>query len=313
MKQIFINPTSSIIRSGWRILIFLILLIAISYGFTYLVKTTLDLSTKGLLGDFIHGISATIAIIIVRKYLEKESIASMGLKFNRLTALDLIIGITIGALIMTGMYFTLLSLGLIKFEGFSWWSNNIGENANISLAGLEILLGLLLQDVIIGWWEEITFRGFFLQNISKGLSLKWAIAITTIIFGVLHALNPNASILSTCLIIITALLLVYAYLKTGQLWLSIGLHIGWNFFQSTIYGFGGSGIRFHSMITQSPVGSDWLNGGRFGAENSIFILLFMCLAAWGIKLWVSKTRKTKDDGFFKFQITNEDFNLKSQA
>jgi hypothetical protein len=61
--------------------------------------------------------------------------------------------------------------------------------------------------------------------------------------------------------------LIYAHQKTGQLWLPMGLHLGWNFFQASVFGFAASGQGSPSLISQTPTGPDWLSGGAFGAEH----------------------------------------------
>lgn len=306
MKHLFLNPNTGIIRAGWRIIIFIFIFMAIDLFLTFTVREILgSLKGGGLLWFILLGLSATLAAFISRKYVDKESLTSLGLHFNKLALLDVIIGVVIGALIMTGMYFTLLYAGLIKFESFSWWMENVGPDLNFSTAGISIMLGMILQFTIVAWWEEITFRGIFLQNISKGLGLTWGVILSTIIFALIHLGNPGATVLSTALIMIVTLQLVYAYLKSGQLWLPIGLHLGWNFFQASIFGFSSSGHSSPTMITQSPIGPDWLSGGNFGAENSILIIPFTLGSLFLIHWWIGKTRASKGNNFFGFLINKQ--------
>ena len=130
--------------------------------------------------------------------------------------MDVLAGVVISAAIMTCMYFTLLSTGLIQFEGFSWWMESAGPEVTFSPASMLIAVTILWQFMIVAWWEELVFRGVILQNISSGLNLKWGIILSTIFFGLIHSNNPDATILSTLLIILVSLKLVYAYLKSGQ-------------------------------------------------------------------------------------------------
>ena len=96
--------------------------------------------------------------------------------------------------------------------------------------------------------------------------------------------------------------MVHAYLKTGGLWLAIGLHLGWNFFQASIFGFASSGHSSPRLITQSPIGADWLNGGNFGAEGSVSILPFTITSLFLIHWWVGKTRIKEDHKFSAFIV-----------
>ncbi|MGI9200761.1 MAG: CPBP family intramembrane glutamic endopeptidase, partial [Woeseiaceae bacterium] len=94
------------------------------------------------------------------------------------------------------------------------------------------------------------------------------------------------------LIVLITPQLIYAYLKTGQLWLPMGLHLGWNFFQASIFGFPSSGNVSASLISQSPVGPEWLSGGKFGAEGSVLIIPVTILSYFVIHYWVRMTRQS---------------------
>src|SRR5471030_2266301 len=66
------------------------------------------------------------------------------------------------------------------------------------------------------------------------------------------------------------ILLGAAYALTGRLWLPIGLHLGWNFAEGSIFGMAVSGgSQKGSLITGELHGSNLLTGGVFGPEASI--------------------------------------------
>lgn len=165
------------------------------------------------------------------------------------------------------------------------------------------MLTILLQFVIVAWWEELAFRGIVLQNIGKGLNITWGAALSTLSFGLVHASNPNATILSTVIIMLVTIKLVFAYLKSGQLWLPVGLHLGWNFFQASVFGFASSGHKSPSLISQTATGPVWLSGGEFGAENSIFIIPITLASFYLMHLWVKKSRNLNHLKFKDFIIT----------
>lgn len=310
MKNLFINPNSQALRAGWRILIFILIFVIINVSLTVGVRTILgSLKGGGTLWFTLLGISATLAAYISRKYIDKSNLTSLGLKLDRAAALDVISGVINSALVMFAIYITMFFTGLIEFKGFSWWADSVGTNTQFSTAAIPIVLALILKFVIVAWWEELTFRGMILQNILKGMGPIWAVVISTILFGLIHAGNPDATILSTLYIILTTLQLVYAYFKTGQLWLPMGLHLGWNFFQASIFGFSSSGHSSPTMITQIPVGPDWLSGGSFGAEGSILIIPFTIASLFLINWWVGKTRLPKENSFFKFLVTKDTFKI----
>ena len=78
---------------------------------------------------------------------------------------------------------------------------------------------------------------------------------------------------------------LYGYLRTSQLWLSMGMHAGWNFFQGPVFGFSTSGYETESILIHKLNGSDWLTGGKFGPEGSVFTVLIVLLAILSMYWW----------------------------
>ncbi len=305
MKNLFIDPRTGIIRAGWRIAIFI--------GLFMVFNVVLMTGTRAILGRLpatgtvwflVLGTAATLAAFITSKYVTKKPLHSLGLN-QRIAVRDLFMGIGISALIMAGMYVLLWSLGYLEFKGFSWWADSSHTLSAFSMASLGGLAAMIIRFTIVAWWEELAFRGIFLQYISSSLSLKWGVILSTVAFALVHAGNPSATVLSTVLIMIITLQLVYAYLKSGQLWLPIGLHLGWNFFQASIFGFASSGHVSPSLISQDPVGPDWLSGGAFGAENSIFIVPLTLASFYIMHLWVKRTRSISEFGMADFLVTDK--------
>lgn len=61
-----------------------------------------------------------------------------------------------------------------------------------------------------------------------------------------------------------------------------GIHAAWNCFQGSVFSFYVSGIPIQeSFIKVSTQGPDWLSGGKFGVEGSIFsVLVQSAVIAW---------------------------------
>jgi len=293
MAHFFKNPETGLLRAGWRIAVFFAMFMAVTAGGMVGIRTLLGRLQRGSNLQFtILAVSATIAVLVARRYLDRKSFASLGLKFDRFALLDILAGIVNSALVMTGMYFVLLGSKLIEFNGFTWWMDDpAAARAGLQMAALPVALGVLYQLALVAWWEELVFRGYFFQNLAAGAGLIWSIVISSLVFGLLHGMNPDATVLSSLLIALITPQLIYAYLKTGRLWLPMGLHLGWNFFQASVFGFAASGQPSPSLISQTPIGPDWLSGGAFGAEGSLWILPFTILSFLLIHYWVRATRK----------------------
>ncbi len=111
----------------------------------------------------------------------------------------------------------------------------------------------------------------------------WAVVLPSVIFGIVHLTNPNATLAGAAGVTMAGLLLGYACVRTRQLWLPLGLHIGNNFFQGVIFGFPVSGQSGSFHLLQSNItGPAIITGGAFGPEAGLVILPFLFLIAGAV-------------------------------
>ncbi|HEX7726487.1 MAG TPA: CPBP family intramembrane glutamic endopeptidase, partial [Rhizomicrobium sp.] len=136
-------------------------------------------------------------------------------------------GAAIGFAMFCGVIAIDVALGGAHIEGFRGWEGVVPALSMAMLAGVA---------------EEIIFRGAIYRLLEDGFGTLIAIVLSGALFGLLHALNPGATLASTAAIAVEAgILLAAAYLVTRSLWLAIGLHIGWNFTEGGIFGAAVSG------------------------------------------------------------------------
>jgi hypothetical protein len=142
----------------------------------------------------------------------------------------------------------------------------------------------------VALFEETLFRGFVFQRLVAGAGV-WVAQITLgLLFATSHWGNPDMHgatlVWATVELFLGALLLGLAYLRTQSLALPIGIHLGWNWALGHLLGFGVSGFEhvgwFRPMLQDRP---EWVSGGRFGPEASIFAvivdaLLILLLWRW---------------------------------
>ena len=140
--------------------------------------------------------------------------------------------------------------------------------------------------ILSGVLEEIIFRGFLFRLFSKIVGTWGALLLTAVLFGAAHAGNPAATFGSSAAIAIEAgLLLGAAYAVTARLWLPIGLHIGWNFCEGSVFGMTLSGNKMQPGLLQGTLrGPNVLTGGAFGPEASLVAVL-LCLFLAALLLW----------------------------
>jgi membrane protease YdiL (CAAX protease family) len=234
------------------------------------------IASELLKGAFLIFVSST-AVFISRKFLDKKSFKSFGLEFKKRGITDLLRGFIVSGIMVTMIYLSLDIMGYVSIESF-------GFNDLIINTIFTFLIWFIIIGVTVSWFEELTFRGYLLQNLNDGIGIRWAVILSSVIFGIAHLWNPNASMLPGIIITLLTLLLVFGWLRTGQLWIPFGLHAGWNFFMGPVFGFPVSGMVEDSFLKLTITGSDWITGGEFGPEGGFivlpmiiigFILLFM--------------------------------------
>jgi membrane protease YdiL (CAAX protease family) len=182
-------------------------------------------------------------------------------------------GIVLGGALFSAVYAALAVGGYVqqaKFAGFT---------------GLPVQLA---SSVAAAVGEELVFRGAIFRITDEWLGTAAALLISSVLFGLLHAANPGATLVSTVAIALEAgALLGVAYSASRSLWLPMGLHFGWNFTEGGVFGTAVSGGQSHGLIESVLSGPTLVTGGTFGPEASV-IALAVCLAATAVTgLWAA--------------------------
>jgi uncharacterized protein len=181
-------------------------------------------------------------------------------------------GAMIGGSIFIAVYAILWGVGIAHYEG-------VGASAN-ALTAMSTALAAAVG-------EEIVFRGVIFRIADQKLGSAAAIALSALIFGVLHAANKGATVWSATAIAIEAgVLLAAAYLAFKSLWLPIGIHFGWNFTEGGVFGAAVSGGQSKGIFVFPLQGDDLYTGGAFGPEASV-VAVALSLAVSVILIWMA--------------------------
>ena len=284
LRRLVWNPDEHRLRAPWRLLLGVVV-VGIVVGLVSLVAGvlvgllglgTLVTSLLGvavgdlagsLLGTVIAGLGFVVGIAVVGRFLDRRRFTDFGFHLGRSWWIDLGFGLALGAGLMTGIFGLGVGLGWFEITGYL-----VGESV---FAGLAALLVLFL---FVGVYEELLVRGYLLTNVAEGLAgyvgdrgaVGVAVALSSAVFGVLHATNPNASVVSVLTITLAGLMLALGYVLTNELAIPIGLHITWNLFQGAVYGFPVSGLPSDaSLVGTRETGPDLVTGGQFGPEAGL--------------------------------------------
>ena len=185
-------------------------------------------------------------------------------------------GLLIGAGLYTVCVLILMAFGIYKIEGLNPWTFVIPAVAMALSSGI---------------FEELVFRGVLFRSVEDMFGSWIALAVSAIVFGMVHLLNPAGTLAGAIFISIEAgILLAAAYMLTRRLWLSIGFHISWNYTQSAIFsGIVSGAVAEPGLIKSNIRGPDVLTGGSFGLESSV--IAFALCTATGIVLLVMAVRR----------------------
>lgn len=273
------SPGDARLRAGWRILAFLVIFYAIAFPVLFGLRALLGLSKSSPLVIVIIAASAIPAVYIARRWIDRRSFTSLGLQRGAQGAVDVVFGFFLSGIMASAVFCMMWALGYIG-------------NVHVSTTGwtaISILAGSLFVMALVGFWEELVFRGYILQNMAEGMGMKTAVLISCVLYGLVHSANPNAGFLSTAIIVLFGYLRIFGYLKTGQLWLSIGMHAGWNFFQATVFGFAASGhAEEQTLLAHDVRAADWMSGGDFGPEASVLTIPVVLMALIVMAVWSSR-------------------------
>ena len=291
LQNIFFSLGEPRLRAGWRLIIQTILLIALSFCagipiglLVFIPDLEIPDGVFLALNQVIEIFAITLSVYLARRFLDKRSFSSLGLKLDKWTAADIFAGIAITFLMMGFIYLIEWGVGWLTFDGFAWETDNL-------LTVLGGTLGIFVVFIAVGWNEELLSRGYHLQTIASGLNLFWGVVISSSIFGLLHLGNPNATWISTAGIFFAGLFLAFGYLTTKQLWLPIGLHIGWNFFEGVVFGFPVSGLDLYHLLRITVEGPEIWTGGAFGPEAGLVVLPGLVLGAALVYVYAQFLRK----------------------
>lgn len=254
--------------------------------FGYLVLG-LNLSNYGLPQEFsLHeysilqsfGLIGTLVIVFLfRKYCDLRSIFSMGF-FIRNNSKDLLWGFLSATLIISTGTLILLIIKDITTIGYNFDSNNFSY-------------GFLLF-TIVALNEEILCRGYILNNLMGVMNKYLALAISSLIFALMHSFNSNLSWFGMLNLFIAGILLGSTYIYTKNLWFPISFHLFWNFIQGCVFDYNVSGLNVNSILEFDMPIKNSFNGGDFGFEGSWLCTLLCTISIITILYYYNRQSKT---------------------
>ena len=276
------------VRSVWKILLVFLLsytlmlgtsmLIGVIIGILLLIKgnseylmnfnteSTAEYELIFQVSTSLSNILFIISCIIIWKIFEKKKINKMGITSIKNGYKELGIGLILGAITMSIVAIIIIAIGNVKLV------NSISK-PQISIS----LLYGLISFIFVGFGEEILSRGYIMSVLKQTRNI-WLILIgPALIFAALHLGNEGIDVLSFINLFLVGVLFAYMFMKSKNIWMPIGYHITWNYFQGYIWGFGVSGVSVNGLYKIENVTNNIINGGAFGPEGGIIVTIVTCL------------------------------------
>lgn len=229
----------------------------------------------------VAALAAAAVYVLAVRATERRALVELDL---RAAPRGLLIGAVWGAGLFALVIGAIAASGGYRVTGSGWTD------------GVLVLLGLSVYSGVV---EELAFRAV-LFRIVEGLAGTWtALAVSAVLFGGVHLLNPDATLWGAVAIAVEAgLLLGAAYVVTRRLWMPIGLHAAWNATQGGVFGvqISGSGVGAAGLLRGELSGPALVSGGSFGAEASIFAVIFCAAAAAVLLVRAVRTGQIRPPG-----------------
>jgi membrane protease YdiL (CAAX protease family) len=214
------------------------------------------------------------ANILCLRIFENRPLPDVGLWINSCSGRNLLLGLGGGAATAAVVLVPPLITGAAHFVSL--------RDEPLDASSVIFLIFMLAAGSV---GEELLFRGYGLQILIASVG-PWATILPLgILFGALHLGNPSATYLSSAITAGFGILFGYAYLRSRDLWLPIGLHFGWNF-TLPVFGVNMSGLRIRVTGYEMSwsAGRLW-SGGEYGPEASVLTLgalLLLLFYVWKI-------------------------------
>jgi membrane protease YdiL (CAAX protease family) len=182
-------------------------------------------------------VSGTITAVLMGKVVERRTLAEVGLGFRGFLSHTLRgFGIGVGMFLLLVLIYEATSLlgltatpeeeAMLTIDYLYLVLEQVQE-----FGGVFGYLGLAFAFAcFVAVAEEILFRGLLFRILEEGLGSWLALAISAVLFGMVHLENfDDPTLLSVASQTAGGVGLAAAYMLTRKLWLPIGIHLGWDF------------------------------------------------------------------------------------
>jgi hypothetical protein len=215
--------------------------------------------------------AAAVANALAMRIWERGSLLDIGFAWNSAAVRNLLVGLGGG----------IVSAIVVIFGPVLEGAADVVKTGPPIEVGSVVFMLVVLVFGAIG--EEMLFHGYGFQVLMGALGPVATILPVSVVFAWAHAGNLNVSPLALVNTGLWGLVFGFAFWRSGDLWLPIGVHLGWNW---TLPLSGANLSGFTMNVTGYAVrwraGTERWSGGAYGPEASVvntgvLVVLFLWL------------------------------------
>jgi uncharacterized protein len=267
-RRVFYGPSE--LRVGWRLFIFLAIVIALINATNVTVGRLLhraDRTTLFLIFLVINFLIFLFASWIMGR-IEGRTIADYGLPWRGMFGGQFWQGVLLGFASVTVLLVAMRVAGVFYFGSVALHGGDVWKWA--------IVYALVF--ILVALREEFRARGYGLFTLSTGIGFWPAAIISAAYFGYSHHGNSGEDWIGLFNAGAFGLLACFLLRRTGSLWMPIGLHMAFDWGETFFYGVPDSGQKLPGhLLDSSSHGPAWLSGGTVGPEGSLLCSLLIVI------------------------------------
>ena len=270
-----------------RLLLFVVVAVVLSLAFAFVLTAVPGLDDNDLaLGSLVLLPAAAGATALMLTVADMRPSSAIGLPMNGLALQHVAFGTVAGAGLSVSIIGLQWAVGLVEIQYGAlegsltevMWAPSLG-------AGFLVIASAASA-------EELLFRGYGLQQLMRATHPWAAMILSSVVFGLVHATNPNSSTVGIVNTALFGVLFGLPLLRQRSLWMPAGMHFGWNFSLACMgANVSGLTIRLTGMEVV-PVGPAMWSGAEYGPEASL--LTSFAVVAAGMLLWRMPLRANEE-------------------
>jgi len=263
------------LRAGWRLAIFVFLVVSLGYGSAALTKllhlVSLGSITPGsLLFQECRRLFCAVAATAIMAWLERRRMGTYGLPGAAAFGARFWQGLAWGIAMIAATILLIRAFGGFSFGGLAL--------SGAAIWGYAFFWGLTFLSV--GFFEEYLFRGYAQFTLSTGLGFWPAASMLSAAFGAVHLGNSGEGKVGALSVFVVGMFFCLTLRRTGNLWFAVGLHAAFDWGETFLFSVPDSGLVFPGhLINSSLHGPAWLTGGTVGPEGSVMVFVVLAVSA----------------------------------